>query len=340
MLELTDSGLYCALGDFFIDPWRPVNKALITHAHSDHARFGHKYYLAHPKSEHILRHRLGSEISLQTLEYNQALKINGVKVSFHPAGHIPGSAQIRLENNGEIWVVSGDYKLEKDGLSEPFEPVQCHTFITECTFGLPIFSWEPQETVFQKINQWWASNQEKGLNSVIFAYALGKAQRIIENVDHSIGKVWVHGAVHKSNLALEQSGITLKPSYPITRDQQKTDFSGALIIAPPSAANSPWMKKFTPYRTAIASGWMALRGVRRRKAADTGFILSDHADWKGLNQAITMSNAEKIMVTHGYTAVFAKWLNDNGKDCRELSTLFTGELSEINAEESPEYVQE
>lgn len=326
LLELTPSGLYCPQADIFIDPWRPVEKAIITHAHADHSRYGMKHYLANHHSAEVMRLRLGQDISLETLDYNDPIQKNNVKISLHPAGHIPGSAQIRLEYKGKIVVVSGDYKVEDDGLSTPFESVKCHEFVSECTFGMPIYKWQPQIEIFESLNNWWRLNAEQGRNSVVFAYSLGKAQRIINHLDYSIGEVFAHGAVWNVNQALIANGIKIIDIPKVTQEIPKSRFKGALIIAPPSAMGSPWMKKFSPYRTGICSGWMNIRGARRRRAADAGFVLSDHADWEGLVSAIKATKAEKVYLTHGSTAVFGRYLEEVEKiQAVELETLFEGE---------------
>lgn len=325
LLKFTNKGIYCPKGEFYIDPWRPVKKALITHAHADHSRPGHQHYLAHHHSKTIMKQRLGDEIQIETLDYNKNITINGVKVSFHPAGHIPGSAQIRLEYKGKIAVVSGDYKLEDDGLSSPFEPVECHEFVTETTFGLPIYQWKPQSETFNEINQWWKQNQEVGKTSVIFAYALGKAQRIMKNVDSEIGKIYTHGAVENATEALRKTGLDLPETTKITNDIPKKDYQGNLVIATPASIGTPWMKKLAPYSTGIASGWMMLRGTRRRKAADRGFVLSDHADWNGLLKAVKFSESETIYSTHGYSNVFTKYLKEQGLKAISLDTQFEWE---------------
>jgi putative mRNA 3-end processing factor len=288
-----------------------------------------KHYLAHHHSAEVMKLRLGAEISLQTVAYEEPQNINGVKISLHPAGHIPGSAQVRLEYKGKVAVVSGDYKTENDGLSTPFEPIKCHEFVSESTFGLPIYKWESQSEIFQQINSWWKANAEEGRNTVLFAYSLGKAQRILQNLDRSIGSVFVHGAVWNTNQALIKNGIELWDVPRVTAELPKSTFQGSLIIAPPSAMGTPWMKRFGPYRTGICSGWMAVRGTRRRRAADRGFILSDHADWEGLVSAITATEAEKVYLTHGNTASFGRFLQEEkGIDAVELKTLF-GEEEEI-----------
>jgi putative mRNA 3-end processing factor len=328
MLIFNKRGIYCKAGDFYIDPWKPVDRAIITHAHSDHARWGMKSYLAHKDSEVIMRMRLGKDINLQTVEYGEEIVINGVKVSLHPAGHIIGSSQVRVEYKGEVWVASGDYKVQDDGLTPPFEAVRCHGFISETTFGLPVYHWEEQAAVMDKINAWWAKNASEGRASFIMAYALGKAQRVLCGVDHSIGPVMTHGAVANVNEAFIEKGWDLPDSTRITNEHKKGDFSRALIIAPGSAVGSPWAKKLGNYSLGIASGWMALRGARRRRAADRGFVLSDHADWEGLNSAIEATGAEKVILTHGYTDIFARHLQSKGLDARVEQTDFEAENEE------------
>jgi putative mRNA 3-end processing factor len=325
VIEFNDKGMYCAQGDFYIDPWRPVERALITHAHGDHARYGHKYYLSHHASIPIMKVRLGFNL-YDGVAYGEVRVINGVKVSFHPAGHIVGSAQIRLEYKGEVWVASGDYKTEDDGISPALEIVKCHTFITESTFGLPIYNWAPQKEIFDDMNAWWQSNKERGIATIVTAYSLGKAQRILHNIDRSIGPVYVHGAVYNINKAIRDSGIALPPAAKIESGMKKDVFRQALIITPSSAIGTAWLKRFEPYSTGVASGWMAARGGRSWQSADKGFTLSDHADWPGLNETIKATGAERVIVTHGYTATFCKWLCENGYDARTAETQFTGEI--------------
>ena len=307
-----------------------MERAVITHVHSDHARWGMKHYLAHQDSAEVMKLRLGADISLHTLDYQEKLEVNGVKISLHPAGHIPGSAQVRLEYQGKVAVVSGDYKVENDLLATPFEPVNCHEFVSECTFGLPIYKWESQAEIFSQINSWWKENASEGRNSVLFAYSLGKAQRIIQNLNREIGEVFVHGAIWNTNQALIANGIHLWDVPKVTQDIPKNRFKGALIIAPPSAMGTPWMRRFSPYRTGICSGWMAVRGTRRRRAADRGFVLSDHADWHQLIQSVKETGARKIFLTSsGYSSAFSRWLEENGYDVTEVETKFTGEIKEI-----------
>jgi putative mRNA 3-end processing factor len=330
LLEFTPQGIWCPQADVYIDPWRPVDRAIITHAHSDHARWGMKHYLAQHDSIPILRQRLGEHISVQAAGYGEAFTLNGVRISLHPAGHVPGSAQVRLERGGEVWVVSGDYKLEDDGLSAPFEAVRCQHFITESTFGLPVYHWQPQAAVIAEVQQWWAQNAALGVCSLLIGYALGKSQRMIQALGEGPGPVFTHGAIEAVNRSFRAAGIAIRPTEPLTREVSRADLRQSLVIAPPNAIGSPWARKLEPYSLGIASGWMALRGARRRRAADRGFILSDHADWAELNRAVAATGAEQVYVTHGYTEIFARWLREQGLDARTVETQFEGELAEIN----------
>lgn len=327
LIEFTDKGLYCRQGDFYIDPWKPVNKALITHAHSDHARFGSDHYLSHPLSGPILKLRLGS-ISLETMEWGESKTINNVRVSFHPAGHIIGSSQIRLEYNNDIWVVSGDYKTENDGISEAFEPVKCNTFITESTFGLPIYNWKTQEEIYSSIRNWVTNNKNEGKTSVLIAYSLGKAQRVMEAIRGITDRILLHGAVWNIHQVLKDAGFDLPNAERVTPETPKEKLKGAVVIAPPSADGTPWMKKFAPYAVGVCSGWMQVRGNVRRRNADAGFALSDHADWKGLLEAVKATGAEKVFVTHGFQSVFSRYLNEHGISSAEVKTEYGGEEEE------------
>ncbi len=327
LLEFTDRGIYCPAADVYIDPWKPVPRALITHGHSDHSRWGHRHYLCTQPAAPVIRHRLG-QVNIETVAYGEVRRINGVQFSFHPAGHIVGSAQIRVEYRGEIWVVSGDYKVEADGLCESFEAVPCHTFITESTFGLPVYTWKPQTEVFAEINAWWRRNREAGKVSVLAGYALGKAQRLLAGLDPGIGPIFTHGAIENTNEVLRAQGVELPATTRVTRDIDRKAYPGAMVIATPSATGSPWMKKFRQVSVGMASGWMALRGTRRRRAADRGFVLSDHADWEGLNEAIAATGAERVFVTHGYTEIFTRWLREQGYDAYVVKTEYEGELTE------------
>jgi putative mRNA 3-end processing factor len=323
LLVVRPEGLYCAAGDFFIDPWRSVRRAVITHAHADHARAGHRHYLASRDGEAVLRARLG-DISLQAAGWGEPVDIGGVRVSLHPAGHVLGAAQVRIEHRGEVWVVSGDYKLEADPTCAAFEPVRCHTFVTESTFGLPVYRWPSPRTLFDDVNRWWQANAEAGRTSVLFCYAFGKAQRILASVDADIGPIVCHGAVEPLNRAYRGAGVALPVTHRVT-DLPRAELARALVLAPPSAAGSVWMRRFGDASDAFASGWMQLRGARRRRAVDRGFVLSDHADWPGLQRAVEATGAGRVFVTHGYVPVMVRWLTERGLDAQSFETEFTGE---------------
>ncbi|TGD66350.1 ligase-associated DNA damage response exonuclease [Tabrizicola sp. WMC-M-20] len=334
LLSFTDRGIYCAEGGFYIDPWRPVDRALITHGHSDHARWGHGHYLSTNQALPVMRHRLG-DISAEGIAYGETRQIGGVQVSFHPAGHVPGSAQIRVERGGEVWVVSGDYKVEDDGLSEAFVPVPCHTFITECTFGLPLFRWQPQAVIAQQLAAWWVANAAEGRSTILAAYGLGKAQRLMTLLPDA-GPILTHGAVEETTRILRDQGYSLPPTIRVTAGVDAKSHPGALIIAPPSALGTPWARRFGPSAEAFASGWMALRGIRRRRGLDTGFVISDHADWPGLNTAIRATGAERVFVTHGYTTPFRRWLEEQGYDAGIVQTEFGGDEADTDTEAEPD----
>ncbi|HTR14499.1 MAG TPA: ligase-associated DNA damage response exonuclease [Roseiarcus sp.] len=327
-----DRGLYCPAGDFYIDPWRPVPRALITHAHGDHARFGSDLYVCHEASAPILRKRFG-DVRIETAAYGETLNRNGVEISFHPAGHILGSAQIRLAYRGEVWVASGDYKLERDGVSPPFELLRAHAFITESTFGLPIYRWRPQAEIFASINAWWRDNAAAGRASLLFAYALGKAQRVLANIDSGLGPIVCHGAVAAMNAIHREAGVALPPTRRAD-EIPKADLRRALVLAPPSASASPWAKRFGDYSDALASGWMQVRGNRRRRGLDRGFALSDHADWPGLLSAIEATGAPRVFATHGAAAPLARFLREEkGLDARVYATAYGEEEETIEAAE-------
>lgn len=324
MLEFRREGMYCPQGRFYIDPWLPVDYAVITHAHADHARKGMTSYLCHPLTAPVLKLRLGAEISIQTLPYDQVLMINGVKISFHPAGHIIGSAQVRMEYKGKIVVVSGDYKLQDDGLTTPFEPVRCHEFVTESTFGLPIYNWRSVNELNGNISDWVLNNSSNGITSILVGYALGKAQRIMKAVE-GIGKIYVHDAVHHINQAFLQSRIILPEYQRIDFTDRPKDLSSSILLVPPALLDSKVLKGIPSAYTAICSGWMQVRGARRWRSADAGFALSDHADWQGLLNAIRATEAEKVYVTHGFKSELTRYLNEIGRQAFEVTTAFGAE---------------
>ena len=299
------------MANVYIDPSRPVEKAVITHGHSDHSRRGSNHYLCSANSVPILRHRLGAKRSIQGVAYGKSVRINGVQFSFHPAGHIVGSAQVRVHYKGETWVVTGDYKLENDGLCAPYEPVRCNHFVTESTFALPVYRWTPQEQITQDILEWWHFNRSIGITSIICAYSLGKAQRLIHHLKDG-GPIYAHHTVQNMNEVLRTSGINIPETIRMTDQTTKEDLKGALIIAPSSAVNTGVIGAIEHKSISFASGWMAIRKNRKNRSFDHGFALSDHVDWNGVLDAIKYSKAQHIYVTHGYTQTLTTWLNEQG----------------------------
>jgi putative mRNA 3-end processing factor len=325
VLETRPEGLYCPAGGFHIDPWRSVEKAIVTHAHSDHARFGCQGYLTAEPGLAVLRARLGDDASIESLPYGRPIRVGDAVVTLFPAGHILGSAQVRVEVDGEAWVVSGDYKTEADPSCDPWEPVPCHGFVTETTFGLPVYRWQPQQQVIEEIEGWHADNVSRGRASVLAAYALGKAQRLLLALaDRGIAAV-VHGAVATMNRAYEASGIRLG-AWSLVSDAPR--HATPMVLCPPNALASPWIRRFGEASVAFASGWMAVRGIRRRRAVDRGFVLSDHVDWPGLLDAVRATGAETVWTTHGYADVVARFLSEGGLQARALRTEFAGEDAE------------
>lgn len=339
LIALTEQGLYCAPGEFYIDPWLPVPKALLTHAHADHTYRGNQHYLVPTEGALLSRIRLGDEAHISTEKYGATTHINGVAVSFHPAGHVLGSAQIRVEYKGEVWVISGDYKLMPDATCAPFTPLKCHHFITEATFALPVYRWQPTEVIFAEINDWWRTNQAQGKASVLFAYSLGKSQRILNGIDRSIGRIFTHGAVERLTQAYREAGVDLPATTYVGSVENRKEFAGSLIVAPPSAHGTPWLKRFGNHSTGFASGWMRVRGARRRKAVDRGFVLSDHADWPELQTAIRATEADTVYVTHGFVPELVRWLNETGQHAVPLKTNY-GDEKEMELGQSAEPEEE
>ncbi|MBX3451911.1 MAG: ligase-associated DNA damage response exonuclease [Planctomycetaceae bacterium] len=325
LLVSTPAGLYCPAGEFYIDPWRRVDRAIITHAHSDHARPGMGRYLAAREGAEVLRVRLGNKAVIDAIDYGEPISINGVRVSLHPAGHILGSSQIRVEHRGEVWVVSGDYKVAPDWTCRAFEPVRCHTFITESTFGMPIYRWPDPQAVTREINDWWRANAAEGVASLLMAYSLGKAQRLLGSLDPSIGPIFTHDAVEPLSDCYRRAGINLPATQRPEDWAERGGFGTAMVIAPPSVVGSPWFQQFGAVATAFASGWMMVRGTRRRRNIARGFVVSDHADWPELIATIRATEAERVLVTHGSVAVLVRWLREHGWDAGPLVAERRGE---------------
>lgn len=332
LLENTERGLYCPAGDFYVDPRRPVKRAVITHAHSDHARWGCDHYLAAQKSEHLLRMRLASDAEIDFLPYGKTVSHHGVEITFYPAGHILGSAQVRIERDGEVAVVAGDYKLGPDATCESWEPIRCDLLVTESTFALPVYRWRDQSEIFSGINEWWKRSAEEGKCCLLYGYAVGKSQRLLAGLDPAIGPILTHGAVEKGVAAYRASGVPLPETTYVGELDRKHDFVGSMVVAVPSAHGTPWMRRFGRVTTAMASGWMMIRGTRRRRAADRGFVLSDHVDWATTLQAIELCDPQQVWVHHGYSAILARYLRSIGRDAVALDR--TGPREEANDDEA------
>lgn len=334
LLRVTDKGLYCEAADCFIDPWAPVSRAIVTHAHGDHLTWGCGSYLVSHEGLRVTRERLGQDApKVESIGYGESRAINGVQFSLHPAGHILGSAQIRVEYRGEVWVVSGDYKTDADRTCTAWEPVRCHTFVTESTFGLPIYRWPTQQQVFDDINAWWQRNADEGRASLLFGYALGKAQRLLSGLDASIGPVLTHGSVERMTACYRAGGIELPSTLNATSATRDDSWSRAMIVAPPSASGSTWTRRFgNNASTAFASGWMHVRGARRRRSVDRGFTLSDHVDWPQLLGAIESTGAARVFVTHGFSDIVVRWLRERGLESHVLATRYEGERDDAAAE--------
>ena len=307
MLELRPEGLYCPAGDFYVDPWEPVHRAVITHAHSDHACPGSQSYLTATPGRELVRERV--DAAVQGADYGERQTLGDTIVSFHPAGHILGSAQVRIEHRGEVWVVSGDYKLAPDATCAAFEPIRCHTFVTESTFALPIFRWSAEAHTVAEIHDWWRANLAAGKTSVLFAYPLGKAQRVLAALDTSIGPLWAHDSVERYSRAYRAQGVAIPP--------QGTREGASLIVAHPG-----YDHRGPRVSTAMVSGWMRIRGPRRRQSLDRGFVLSDHADWPELLRAIDATNAETVWATHGFRAPLVRWLFEHGRQAVAVETRY------------------
>lgn len=320
LLRITSAGLYCELGGFHIDPWHPVARAVITHGHADHFIAGCKTYLTESTGRRILQQRLGPQAAIQPVEYGQSLDFFGVKVSLHPAGHILGSAQVRVEHQGEVWVVSGDYKVASDPTCAQFEPVCCHTFITESTFGHPHFAWEPQAGVFQQIHDWWQENQQRGLASLVYAYSLGKAQRVLAGLDANQGPIFVHSQIDAINQHYQTAGVKLPPTGCVSANISAEDWQRSLILLPPSERWSPNLTAIGPYRTAFVSGWMSLPNGPQQRRVESGFALSDHADHQEILDTVAATGAENVFVTHGYINVLVDILRTKGLNAQPHRT--------------------
>ena len=326
MLTETPDGLYCQAGGFHIDPWGAVPRALITHAHGDHARAGSAAYLCADAGAPLLRRRFGAEAGIESQAYGRVLTLGATRVSFHPAGHVLGSAQIRVEGPGGVWVVSGDYKRAADPTCAPFEVVPCDVFVTESTFALPIYRWDATAEVIADLVAWWDANAGQGLASIVFCYTIGKAQRLLAEIGRRSDRpIWVHGALLPMIDAYREAGVAMPPTQALVERPRGTSFAGELVLAPPSARGTPWMRRLGDLSDALASGLMRVRGVRRQRAYDRGFVLSDHADWPALLDTIAATGASRVLATHGHAESLARVLREHGVDAGVIRTAWEHE---------------
>lgn len=327
LIVLRREGLYCPPGDFYIDPWRPVARAVITHGHGDHARPGMGEYHAAAKGLPILEWRLGEQ-RYHVHEYGRPFELGDACVSLHPAGHVLGSAQVRVEVDGVVWVASGDYKRQHDPTCEPFEVVPCDVFITEATFGLPVYRWPDTPQVAREIVEWREHCATRGEAAVLLCYALGKAQRILAELAAFTDRpAYLHGAVAAGVDVYRCAGVRMLDTLPVSETAKGAEFAGELIVAPPSAAGSTWMRRFRKAQTGFASGWMRVRGNRRRRNYDRGFVVSDHADWPDLMRTIRETGARRVIATHGNTDAIIRALNEAGIAAEAFNTEFGDEAA-------------
>ena len=326
LLAPSPAGLYCAPGRFHVDPWGSAEHAVLTHAHGDHARPGSaRYYCAAPSAP-VLRRRFGEGADIVAVPYREAFPLGEATVSFHPSGHVLGAAQVRIEVAGDVWVVSGDYKRSADPTCAPFEVVPCDTFVTEATFGLPVFRWAETRDVVAQIYEWWMEARAAGRPSVLFAYALGKAPRLLAELRaFTTDAVYTHGAIEAMVEIYRAAGVLMLETRPVPDRKRGDSLAGALVLAPLSASGTPWMRRFPGATTGFASGLMRIRGTRRRKGYDRGFVLSDHADWPQLLRTIEETGARRVLATHGYTHVLARYLREHGRDADVLEAPYAGE---------------
>lgn len=313
VLKLRPEGLYCPAGDFYVDPWRPVDTAVITHAHADHARSGMGHYHTQHDNLALMRLRLGV-LTGSAYAYGEAFQLGGARVSLHPAGHVLGAAQVRVEVDGQIWVVSGDYKRAPDPTCAPFEPVPCDVFITEATFALPCYRWAPTAQLLDQVLAWWEGCVRARVPAVLLGYAFGKSQRLLAELALRVpGRpAYIHGALSTLVAHYRECGVSMLPTIAVADQPRARDYAGELVLAPPAAAGSPWLQRFRGASLAFASGWMQLRGNRRRQSYDRGFALSDHADWPALVQSIRETGARRVLATHGNTEALTRYLNEQG----------------------------
>jgi putative mRNA 3-end processing factor len=326
------AGLCCKLGGFHIDPVRPVERAVITHGHSDHARPGHGAVLATQETLDMMRLRYGDNFarSTQATAYGETITLGDVTIKFHPAGHVLGSAQIAVSCKGVRIVASGDYKDTPDPTCAPFETVRCDVFITEATFGLPVFRHGEAGNEIRKLLASVALFPERA--HLVGAYSLGKAQRVVAllRLAGYDAPIYLHGAMEGTTRYYQSRGVTLG-ELRLVRDMKKADLAGTITLAPPSATSDIWTRRFPDPVTAFASGWMRVRARARQRGVELPLVISDHADWDGLTATIDASGAGEIWVTHGQEDALVHWCKQKGLTARPLDLVGYGEEDESEA---------
>ena len=328
LLTNTPAGLFCEPGGFHVDPWLPVPLAVVTHAHGDHARPGSGRYICAAPGADLLRRRVGRDAEILSLPYGERFRLGNVGLSLHPAGHVLGSAQIRIEGGG-TWVVTGDFKRQPDPTCAPFEPLTCDVLVSEATFALPVYCWPSPDLAIEQILEWWTANRDAGRASVLVCYALGKAQRLLALLaPHVRRPIFVHGTIAAFVDLYRAAGVSLAATTPVAETMKGRSFAGELVLAPEMAIGTTWMRRFGPHETGFASGWMRVRGNRRRRSFDRGFEISDHADWPGLLRTIHESRARRVLLTHGYGDPLARYLREQGLEADVLPTRFGAETED------------
>ena len=321
LISQKSQGLYCESANIWIDPYKPVEKAIITHAHSDHFTNGCREYICSIETGLLLKKRFGNNINLKTVEYDKKFLINGINFSLHPSGHILGSSQIKIMTDSETWLITSDFKRQKDKTCKSYERLKTDFLICESTFGLPIFNWESTNKIIDKITKW--VNQSEDSTSILFCYSLGKAQRLLSELNsQNFKNIYVHKSINNINTIYKNLGIELEEAKIFDNNLEINNLKDCLLLLPPSLNNQNFLKKFKRFQTGFASGWMSIRALKKRSGFDKGFTISDHADWNGLIKTIKESEAKRVFLNHGDGESLANFLRDKeGLDIQQLNEV-------------------
>ena len=321
LISQKSQGLYCESANIWIDPYKSVEKAIITHAHSDHFTNGCREYICSIETGLLLKKRFGNNINLKTVEYDKKFLINGINFSLHPSGHILGSSQIKIMTDSETWLITSDFKRQKDKTCKSYERLKTDFLICESTFGLPIFNWESTNKIIDKITKW--VNQSEDSTSILFCYSLGKAQRLLSELNRQNFKnIYVHKSINNINTIYKNLGIELEEAKIFDNNLEINNLKDCLLLLPPSLNNQNFLKKFKRFQTGFASGWMSIRALKKRSGFDKGFTISDHADWNGLIKTIKESEAKRVFLNHGDGESLANFLRDKeGLDIKQLNEV-------------------